>query len=100
MHFSAKSKKEVYDEKANSLILSLNNQFMRLRLLCGELNVIQLVQAKSLTLASDSKKVELDKTLYDNLITRRSDWNLARPLSGVRKEFKCRKCNSKNASYW
>lgn len=103
MHFSSKLNLKVYEEKASSLILSLNNTFLRLRLLCGELTAIQLVQAKSQVLVSDNKKVESDKTLEDNLTARRSEWNLEKQKAqtvGKIGIFKCRKCNSKNATYF
>lgn len=81
MHFQTKQNPKDYGEKARSLIFNLKdakNPRLRIRLLYGELTAIQLVQAESKDLASDSKKEERDKTQEANLAARRSDWNFER----------------------
>ena len=93
-----------YTDRARSLLFNLKdakNPQLRQRILEQELTPAYLAKCDIKDLASEAILKERNKTQEDNLNARRSDWlfeNVA--AKGNKGFFTCRKCQSKNTTYF
>ena len=93
-----------YSDKARSLLFNLRdtkNPKLRVNILKGLLTPWDLVTSESKEIASESKRMEREETQKENLEARRTDWNLENAAkSGNKGFFTCKKCHSKNTTYF
>ncbi|CDW76467.1 transcription elongation factor a 1 [Stylonychia lemnae] len=93
-----------YQDKARSLVFNLKdsrNPELRVSLMQGILNPTQLVTMDPKEMASSQLKEQRDKIIKDNLNSRRTDWHLENAAAkGNVGFFTCRKCKSKNTTYF
>lgn len=73
-----------------------------MRLLQGHLTPWDIVTLDPKDLASESKKQEREETQMANLQARRTDWFLEQAQKSATNQgfFTCRKCGSKNTTYF
>eukprot|EP00347_Sterkiella_histriomuscorum_P019547 403341216 len=93
-----------YQNKARSLMFNLKdpkNPDLRMSLIEGVIEPNQLVRLDSKSLASKALQDERNKTQQANLNARRSDWFIENAAKkGNKGFFTCKKCHSKNTTYF
>mmetsp|Transcript_41188 Transcript_41188/g.39694 ORF Transcript_41188/g.39694 Transcript_41188/m.39694 type:complete len:215 (+) Transcript_41188:254-898(+) len=97
--------RKVYSDKARSLIFNLRdpkNPQLKKKVLEEEYQVLQFVTLSPKELANELKKQERDESIKQNLDARRSDWvkEQLQKDSSNKGFFTCKKCGSKNTSYY
>lgn len=94
-----------YAEKVRSLVFNLKdvkNPKLRDRIINGDLTPWDIVTAGPKELASEEKKEESKKHLKENLDARRTDWQREQAQKSGKNIgfFTCKKCQSKNTTYY
>lgn len=93
-----------YQDKARSLVFNLKdprNYELREKIMCGILSPNQVVVMDPKELACQELRDKRDKITQDNLNSRRTDWLIENAASkGNVGFFTCRKCKSKNTTYF
>lgn len=93
-----------YQSKARALVFNLKdpkNPDLRMSLIEAVIDPAQLVKLESKQLASKALQDERSKVQQANLSARRSDWFLENAAAkGNKGFFTCKKCHSKNTTYF